>query len=31
MDTLIQKGDNVLVKASKYMKLPAIVEALEEV
>ena len=29
LDTLIQKGDNVLVKASKYMKLPVVVEALQ--
>ncbi len=31
MDSLIKKGDNVLVKASKYMKLPAIVEALKTI
>lgn len=30
IDTLIQNGDNVLVKASKYMKLPAIVEELQK-
>ena len=30
MDDLIKNGDNVLVKASKYMKLPVVIEALKE-